>query len=66
MDITPVTGGMERIWASDDIAIVVLFMCLVFAAGLIVFLLRHIFGTKDVLASIQTSLTLLNEKLDHD
>lgn len=66
MDITPVSGGIERIWTADNIAIVTLFLCLLFSGAFNIILLRHLLSIKEVLAALVTSTTLLNDKLNHD
>lgn len=60
------TGGINKIWASDDIAIIVLFLCLIFSGMFNIFLLRGLLSIKETLSQLTNALTVLNERIKHD
>lgn len=55
--------GLENVYNSDNIAIVVMMLIIVAQWGLIGVLLRGLLKVKDVLQSLQIAITILNERL---
>ncbi len=55
--------GVAKIVHYDNIAIVVLSVCLISSGLGNVWLLRYILGLKDVLSNLVTELTKLNERI---
>ena len=60
------TGGINKVWAHDDIAIIVLFLCLIFSGMFNIFLLRGLLSIKETLSQLTNALTVLNERIKHD
>lgn len=67
--INTLTGGLGAVFAYDNIAIVVLALCLLGAGFIIMKGLKMFhsfaFSIKDVLAEVNKSIAILNERLDH-
>ena len=57
--------GLDTILSYDNIAIVVLMVMLLLETSLVYYLLKNLFKTKEVLASLHTAITVLNERLRH-
>ena len=68
MDIEPttLTRGIQAVWDTNNIAIIVLFLVAVAEAALIYVLLNGLLKTKDVMASLEKSISILNERIKHD
>ena len=68
MDIEPttLTRGIHAVWDTNNIAIIVLFLVAVAEAALIYVLLNGLLKTKDVMASLEKSISILNERIKHD
>lgn len=59
--------GLQVIWSSENIAIVVLMVIVLMQQVLIGFLLRGLLNMKDVLEKVNTTLAVLLERLNnHD
>jgi len=59
--------GLQVIWSSGNIAIVVLMVIVLMQQVLIGFLLRGLLNMKDVLEKVNTTLAVLLERLNnHD
>ena len=69
-DPTQISGGIEKVWAYDNIAITVLFIVSVMLFGLVVFLIMRLLDciktSQEVLRSVDKSITTLNERIGHD
>ena len=61
-----VSKGLDVIWSSGDIAIVVLMVVLLLSLTMNGVLLRGLLSMKDVLNSLLNAVSLLNERLDHN
>ena len=57
--------GIKNVLSSENIAIVVMFLIIIFQWGLIGVLLNSLLKVKDVLSSLITSITVLNERISH-
>jgi hypothetical protein len=65
LDPTDLTRGVNAVWDSENIAIVVLFLVAIGEGALVFFLLRGLLSMKDVLSELKNSITVLNERIGH-
>lgn len=62
-EVMDTTKGIDKIFSSDNIAIVVLMVCLMGSAGFNIYLLRNLLKVKDVMQSVALAIAILNERL---
>lgn len=60
-----IDAGVHTVLSSDNIAIVVMFLIILFQWGLVGVLLRKVFQIKDVLSNLILTITVLNERIGH-
>lgn len=60
-----VGGGLNTVYQYENIAIVVLMVCLVFSGMFNIILLLNLLKVKDVLGSVALAINTLNERLSH-
>lgn len=60
-----VNSGIEKVFNYDNIAIVVLMVCLIFSFGLNIFLVKGLLKMKDVFYQLSLSINTLNERIGH-
>lgn len=59
-----INKGLDVIWTSDNIAIIVLMVCLIFSLFANMWQYRSINAIKDVLQTIAVTIAVLNERLN--
>ncbi len=62
MDPTTLSRGVNAVWDTDNIAIIVLFLVSIGEGILIYFLLKNLLAMKDVLATLASAIAVLNER----
>lgn len=65
METELVNAGLDTVYTYDNIAIVVLMVCLMFSGCFNIMLVGVVFKIKDTLASLANAIVILNERLKH-
>lgn len=60
-----VSDGMGRIWDYDNIAIIVLMVCLLLSLTMNIMLVRGLLKMKDAFNKLIVTITTLNERIGH-
>ena len=60
-----VSDGMEKIWSYDNIAIIVLMVCLLLSLTMNIMLVRGLLKMKDAFNKLIVTITTLNERIGH-
>jgi hypothetical protein len=60
-----VTDGMDKIWGYDNIAIIVLMVCLLLSLGMNLMLVRGLLKMKDAFNKLIVTINTLNERIGH-
>jgi hypothetical protein len=59
------TAGLDRVFSYDNITIVILVLCLIYAGYWINKIVPVLISIKEALFEVRNSITILNERLDH-
>lgn len=59
------TDGIEKVWDSDNIAIIVLMICLLVSMSMNILLVRGLLKMKDAFNTLIVTINTLNERIGH-